>query len=503
MAAKDTGFPMNAFPPAGSEILTPVQMGEADGLTMKSGIGGQHLMQAAGHCVVAVLLAQYPDVRRAVVLCGPGNNGGDGYVVARLLKARGIAVVLHRDDLPRPQSDAADAASRWNGPIFPLAGYQPEPGDVVVDALYGAGFRGHLPDDAAALALRVLQSATPVVAIDLPSGIDGLSGKADSIAFRADHTVTFFRKKPGHLLLPGRDLCGSITVADIGISPRVLPELGVRLFENSENLFVASLPAHSSQTHKYARGMAGIFTGGLAATGAARLAALAAQRAGAGAVTLLAPDEAVPSIAAQVGSVMIRAVTKPDDLGTILSDTKFRAFLIGPGFGRFSLLKAYVLELLKDARRPFVLDADVFSSFALEGQTLFASIKSSGQPVILTPHAGEFSRVFPDLANKAMPKHERAREAAKLSGAIVILKGADTVIAAPDGRAAINSNGGPELATAGSGDVLAGLAVGLLAQGMPAFEAACAAVWHHGEAGRRLGEGLVAEQLAAEIKIGA
>ena len=491
---------MMHFPPSGTEILTPAEMSEADRLTIASGIPGPQLMEAAGYSVVDAILVNHPEVKRAVIVCGPGNNGGDGYVVARLLRERGVPVSLHRDRLPKAGTDAAWAASLWSGACLPLADLNLRPGDVVIDALYGAGFEGALLGTDASAVDAINRSGLPLIAIDLPSGLNGLSGRIEGPAIRATQTVTFFRKKPGHLLLPGRDLCGAIIVADIGISERVLANINVQLAQNGPAVFTAALPVQSVQTHKYARGMLGVFSGEATATGAARLSAAAAQRAGAGAVTLIAPDDALSAISVHVTSVMLRAAEVADDLKPILADAKFRAFVIGPGFGRFALLKAFVLALLDPARaRPMVLDADVFSAFALEGETLFAAIKASGQPVVLTPHEGEFARVFPDLADMALPKQERTREAATRSGAVVILKGADTVIAAPDGRAVISNNGGPELATAGSGDVLSGFAGGLLAQGMPAFEAACAAVWHHGEAGRALGPGLVAEELVAAI----
>lgn len=493
---------MTRFVSTGREILTPTEMGEADRLTIASGIGGMALMEAVGHAVTDAALDLHPGLRRAVILCGPGNNGGDGYVAARLLAERGIPVVLHRNAPPKAGTDAARAAVLWRGAVSPLALLSLQSGDLVIDALYGAGFKGALTSEDAWAVDAVNQAGLPVLAVDLPSGLDGLSGQHAGSVIHATRTVTFFRKKPGHLLLPGRQLCGVTMVADIGISPRILPELAIRLFENTPNLFAASLPAHQPQTHKYARGMVGVFSGGAASTGAARLSAVAAQRSGAGAVTLLVPDEAIPVIAAHVTSVMIRAASKPEDVGPLLADPKFHAFLIGPGFGRFSMLKEFVLALLsREAARPAVLDADVFSAFGLEGETLFAAIRSCGQPVILTPHEGEFKRLFPDVAGGRLAKHEKAREAARRSGAVVLLKGADTVIAAPDGRAAINSNGGPELATAGSGDVLAGFAAGLLAQGMPAYEAACAAAHCHAAAGAVLRPGFMAEELAGEIRL--
>ena len=489
------------FPPDRCEILTPLQMAEADQLTIASGMPGIQLMEAAGHSVKDVVLAQYPQMRRAVILCGPGNNGGDGYVVARLLGSLGVQVSVFANRPPKADTDAAIAAGTWRGTVAPLDDLTLGSGDVVIDALYGAGFKGTLEGTEAEAVAKVAASAVPVIAVDLPSGVDGNSGQTTGPAFRVDHTVTFFRKKPGHLLYPGRGLCGELHVSDIGIPARVLDGMALGLGENSPDVFRAVLPNPTATVHKYGRGAVGVFTGEMASTGAARLSAMAAQRAGAGAVTLIAPDDAIGALSGHVTSVMIRTADTALDIGPLLGGGKFGAFIIGPGFGRFRSLKDFVLALLEPRHaKPAILDADVFSAFAFEGDQLFAAIKASGQPVILTPHEGEFARVFPDLSkDDRLAKHERARAAAARSGAVVVLKGADTVIAAPDGRAAINANGVPGLATAGSGDVLAGFAGGLLSQGMPAFEAACAAVWYHADTGGRLDDGFTAEALAARI----
>lgn len=494
---------MKRFPPSGSEILTPAEMGDVDRLAIASGIQGIQLMEAAGHAVKDVVLAHFPQMQRAMILCGPGNNGGDGYVVARLLGELGIPAVMFASRPPKAGSDAAIAAKNWRSTAMPLADLALQPGDVVIDALYGAGFKGVLEGTEAEAVAKVAASGVPVIAVDLPSGVDGNSGQTAGPAFQANHTVTFFRKKPGHLLFPGRELCGVLHVADIGIPGRVLDHMAIGLGENSPDVFSAALPSPSTTAHKYSRGSVGVFSGEMTSTGAARLAVIAAQRAGAGAVTLIAPDEALGTLSGHVTSVMIRVCDSASELGPLLSGGKFGAFIIGPGFGRFRSLKEFVLALLEpDHAKPIVLDADVFSAFAFEGDELFAAIKASGQPVILTPHDGEFARVFPEIAHNAgLPKHEKARVAAARCGAVIVLKGADTVISAPDGRAAINPNGVPGLATAGSGDVLAGFTGGLLAQGMPAFEAACAAVWSHADAGSRLDTGFAAEDLAARISV--
>ena len=486
----------------GHEILTPAEMGEADRFTMAAGIDGMTLMEAAGHAVKDVVLGFYPAIGRAVILCGPGNNGGDGYVVARLLAERGVPVSVYSNGTAKAGSDAAKAATLWTGGSMPLDRLAVGADDVVVDALFGAGFKGKLEGAEAAAAKLVRACGMPVVAVDLPSGVSGLSGAAFGESFSADHTVTFFRKKPGHLLQPGRALCGDIHVADIGINARVLGSIKPTLFENGPHIYQSALPRPSVTTHKYARGAVGVFSGEAHATGAARLCAASAARAGAGAVTLLGADDALTAMAWQVTSAMLRKVETISDVEAIVADAKFAALVIGPGFGRYRHLHEAVLSILAaPVSRGVVLDADVFSAFALEGEVLFAAIKASAATIIMTPHEGEFARLFPDLANGKLAKHERAREAARRSGAVVILKGADSVIASPDGCAAINSNGGPELATAGSGDVLAGVIGGLMAQEMAAFEAACAAVHLHASAGARLGPGLVAEELAAEIRL--
>lgn len=509
---------------SGTEILTPEQMGLADRLTIEGGISGIRLMENAGQAIKDVVLKFYPETQRAVVLCGPGNNGGDGYVVARLLFELGIETAIFCNENPRVSTDAAPAAERWRGPVDLLENLKIRQGDVIIDAMFGAGFRGKLEGGYATCAEKVNKSGAPVIAVDLPSGLNGLTGSADGASIIADHTVTFFRKKPCHLLYPGRQLCGRVHVADIGVSPRIIDEFFINLFENNELMFSAELPKAITDTHKYQRGAVGVFSGEGNATGAARLAARAAARAGAGAVTLLGPQNALATIANHVTSAMVREVETMSALHEVLEDTKFSAFVIGPAFGRLALLRAFVLAILAGrqppehgsetirrahrvdagtAQRPLglVLDADVFSAFAETPEILFEHLKSTTIRAVLTPHEGEFKRLFDKYIDANLAKHEQARLAAKLTGAVIVFKGADTVIAAPDGRAAINANGGPELATAGSGDVLAGIIGGLLAQGMPAFEAAAAGVWHHGDAGAKLGPRLIAEDLADAITI--
>ena len=480
------------------ELLTPNEMAKADRLAIETGPhGGYALMHNAGAAVAAEVLVRYPGAMRFDVLCGPGNNGGDGYVVARLLREAGAAVRVYRESAPREGSDAALAACDCPMTPLPLDEFRPESGSVVVDALYGAGLARPLEGAAGRAAASCGGAGATVVAIDLPSGISGESGRALGEAFAADLTVTFFRLKPGHLLEPGRERCGETVLADIGIPKGVLRDIMPAAFVNVPDLWRTALPSPKRGQHKYSRGHAAVFSGGYSSTGAARLSAMTAARAGAGAVTLFSPAGALAVNAAHLTSIMLRKVDNAADLREAVSARKPDAFVLGPGFSLGRPVKELVLAVLKDAMESvLVLDADGLTAFRDEPERLFDAIGRSTFDVVLTPHEGEFSRLFPDLAeNQALSKLERARHAAERAGAVVILKGADTVIAAPDGRVAINANGSPWLATAGSGDVLAGLIAGLAAQKMQVWEAACAAVWMHADAASRFGPGLIAEDL--------
>lgn len=462
------------------EILTPDEMYRADALAAGAGVPTLTLMETAGRAVAEEITRRF-GARLTLVLCGPGNNGGDGFVVARYLKAWGWPVRLALlADAATLKGDAALMAARWDGPVergISLGG-----AELIVDALFGAGLSRDLPAD---IADAVNGSGCPVVAVDVPSGLDGLTGQPRGSAIVADVTVTFFRLKPGHLLMPGRELCGELVLADIGIPLKVLDEIRPAAFVNAD-IF---LPDLDPGGHKYGRGHAVVVSGGPLHTGAARLAARAALSGGAGLVTLSGSLSALAVHAAQVSAIMLSDA----DLSTLLSDRRKNAVLIGPAAGVGVETRDQVETVLLSGAAT-VLDADALTSFSQERERLFRLIgMGEGRPVVMTPHEGEFRRIF-DIDDAS--KLERARMAAALSGAVMVLKGADTVIAAPDGRARINVNAPPSLATAGSGDVLAGLVAGLLAQGLDPFEAACSAVWLHGDAAERHGpEGLTAETL--------
>jgi NAD(P)H-hydrate epimerase len=344
---------------------------------------------------------------------------------------------------------------------------------------------------------RVNASDRPVVAVDIASGVDADTGLVQGVAIQATATVTFTSRKPGHLLYPGRRLSGRVVVTDVGVLGEDVPRTGPALVANGPDLWRSHLPRLRDEAHKYDRGHVLALSGGPTHTGAARLAARAALRAGAGLVTLAAPSDALAIAAAQLTAIMLRACDGPADLSALLDDKRFTAIVLGPALGVGDGTRALVQAALAADRRT-VLDADALTSFAGDAASLSGLVKAGRtQPVVLTPHEGEFARLFAGTeAIEPASKVERARQAAALTGAVLILKGADTVIAAPDGQAAINENGSANLGTAGSGDVLGGIIAGLLAQGMPGFEAAAAAVWMHADAGHRFGPGLVAEDLS-------
>ena len=476
-------------PGEGSALLSVAEMGRADALAVALGVPSLALMEAAGFAVTSEIRARWPRPRRVRVLCGPGNNGGDGFVIARLLRAAGWPVrVSLLGDVARLRGDAAENARLWAGPIEPLTLGALDRAELIVDALFGAGLSRPVDGIAGTVlsALAARGPAPPCVAVDVPSGLDGDSGAIRGVAAPAALTVTFFRAKPGHLLDRGPEVCGDLVVRDIGIPASVLEDIQPAAVWNGPALW--SLPVARRQDHKYTRGH-GVVFGGPTMTGAGRLAARAGRRMGCGLLTVAAPTEALPLYAQDAPGVLTRALDSPEAVETLLADARLNALLCGPGAGRGPATAARVLAVLA-AARPTVLDADALTSFADDPDALFGAIAA---PCVLTPHAGEAKALFPDLT-EGEPL-TRARAAARRSGAVVLLKGPETIIADPSGRAAINTNAPSSLATAGSGDVLAGAILGLLAQGMPAFEAACAGAWLHGAGARRGPPGLIAEDL--------
>ena len=471
-------------------VLSTEEMGRADTAATAAGVPGAVLMGHAGAAVARAVMDRWSP-RPAVVLCGPGNNGGDGYVVARLLAEAGWTVELASlGGVGRLAGDAAVHAAHWSGPVRALEPAVLDGAALVVDALFGAGLARALDGPARAVVDAVGARRLALAAIDVPSGVDGDTGAVLGAAPQARLTVTFFRKKPAHLLLPGRALCGEVVVADIGIPEGVLGEIAPRLSENGPALWATRLPRRSLAGHKYDRGHA-LILGGTEMTGAARLAARGAMRAGAGLVTIASAPAALPIYAACMAGLLTAPITDARGFAALLGDARKNAVLVGPGAGIDETTRAATLATL-DAGKAAVLDADALTVFGDDPEALFGRLHPA---CLLTPHEGEFARLFDGTGSKL----ERARAAAARSGAAVLLKGADTVIAAPDGRAAINANAPPTLATAGAGDVLAGIALGLMAQGLAAFSAGAAAAWLHGAAAAAFGPGLIAEDIAEAL----
>lgn len=460
-------------------ILTVREMAAADRAAIDGGTPGIELMERAGAAVAAAIMAHF-ERQKTTVLCGPGNNGGDGYVIARLLKANGWPVEVQA--LGPPETDDAKAtAGRWDGAVKPVevAGE-----GLFVDAMFGAGLTRPLSGPAARAAQRLSERPGQVVAVDTPSGVPGDTGKPEGPAVRAGLTVTFHARKAAHVLEPGRTLCGEVEVADIGLA-----STEGAVCENTPDLWLSHFPWPDAASHKHSRGRLMVVSGDAWSTGAARLASRAGLRVGAGLVTLFSQPEALASNAAHLEAVMLRPYETDVELEQAAA--KADAAVIGPAAGVTETTLLNVLALARTGAA-LVLDADAITIFKDDPDELFSVLDRDD---VLTPHAGEFERLFPGLLAEAPERIAAARRAAETAGAVVVLKGPDTVIAAPDGRAAVNVNGSPWLATAGSGDVLAGYIGGLLAQNMDSFEAACAAAWIHSEAAELHGPGLIAEDL--------
>jgi NAD(P)H-hydrate epimerase len=470
------------------EILTVAQCYQADKYAAAHGVPTLTLMEKAGRAVADAIEARWAPLTVAV-LCGPGNNGGDGFVVARLLRERGwdvrLALLGRRDAL---KGDAAAMAVCWSGGDEALSSTMFDDVTLIVDALFGAGLSRPLDGDVAALAKALNKSAIPVVAVDVPSGIAGDTGQAlDGLSIEADLTVTFFRKKPAHVLSP--EICGEIVVADIGIPAAALDEIKPTLFENGPAQWAYPWP--QPKGYKYSRGHCVVVSGPAHATGAARMAARAALRVGAGLVSVASPEDAVATNAAHLTAIMLKPFDGAGELSDLLKDERLNSVVIGPGCGTGKETKAMVAAVLA-TKASVVLDADALTVFKDDPSALFKQVR---EPCVLTPHDGEFERVFPGLLKKSASRIDAAREAAKTAGCTVLLKGSDTVIAAPDGHAIVNTHSTAMLATAGSGDVLSGLIGGLMAQKVDSFRAAAMAAWLHGDAALRFGPGLIAEDL--------
>lgn len=479
-------------------LFTCAEMAAADRYTTRHGIAGITLMERAGRGVAEVAEAVWRSAGgegAILILCGPGNNGGDGYVAARRLAVLGIEVrVAQLGAKSKLKGDAAAARDKWPGDVGTIKGLSFEGVSLIIDALFGSGLNKKIEGMVASLIDTVNASSIPVLSIDVPSGLSGDSGNAAGTVLKAAHTVTFHAKKPGHLLYPGRALCGHLHVIDIGINAHCHDEIKVQTFENIPALWRDVFPRERVEQHKYHRGHVMVLGGRAPALGACRLTALAALRTGSGLVTLMAPKETYEIQATALDDVMVVSMAGRNSFLLRLKDVRITAVAMGPGAGVGLDTKNLVLKTLA-MERATVLDADALTSFVDHPKTLFAAIKG---PVVLTPHTGEFHRLFPDL-DYSDDKLSVARTAAKRSGAVIILKGPDTVIASPCGRTAINTNAPSHLSVGGTGDVLTGMVAALMGRDMPAFESACAAVWLHSNAAESYSLGMIASDLLIKI----
>ncbi|WP_424981134.1 NAD(P)H-hydrate dehydratase [Maritalea sp. S77] len=473
-------------------LLTLAQMAEADRLAIQKGVPEFELMQNAGQVVADYITNRFQKCRVGV-LCGPGNNGGDGFVVARLLRDAGWSVKLTflgaREKIGQAAREHLDLWGRDDSPVNDVL----EECDLLIDGLFGAGLDRDIVGTFAELIKRMNRTHKPIVAIDMPSGIDGATGNVRGVAVRAMASVSFFRLKPGHVLLPGKRYCGDVHLGQIGIPDSVLAKIPSQLWQNGPSLW--TVPPYGSEGHKYSRGHCMVLSGDALSGGAARLSAMAALRAGAGLVSLFGAREALTAQAPHVTEIML----KPASIDELLADARNNCFVLGPGAGVTDELRRQVLAVI-EAGRACVLDADALTAFESDPMSLFNHIHQYGAgKVVLTPHPGEFGRLF-GANDKGVGKVELVRDAAQLSGAQVLLKGADTVIGAPGGRVVINANAPAILATAGSGDVLSGIIGGMLARGMSGFDAACAGAYIHGACAQRFGkEGLIASDIVAQL----
>ncbi|MBL4838165.1 MAG: NAD(P)H-hydrate dehydratase [Kordiimonadaceae bacterium] len=483
-------------------LLTPAEARQADSLAIDAGKSSLQLMESAGRAV-ADILVEYTGTPlelggEVIVLCGPGNNGGDGFVIARLLDEWGYPVrVLLLGEPSALKGDAKKMAAKWVGEIGTISNCELKGVAVVVDSLFGIGLNKPVNGEVAKLFTKINKADLIRLAVDMPSGLDAETGVALGACFQADTTITFSHKKPGQLVAPGRFLCGGVDhvhVVDIGATENIFEDITPLHFVNEPCLWGKFYPFQGPEAHKYDRGHLLVLGGKEPTLGASRLASIAALRVGAGLVTLAAPTETYPVQASSLTDVMVRRFDSAFGFVGILSDPRISTALLGPGAG----VGSKTIELLQQAgvkKCNMVLDADVLTS--LVGKTKILQGIADGE-VELTPHEGEFAKLFPEL-DIAADRIGAARTAATQTSSTIVLKGVSTIVAAPDGRVSIASNGPSWLAVGGTGDVLAGLIAGLLAQGMPAFEAASAAVWIHGEAGMKAGRGLIASDLLSII----
>ncbi len=463
-----------------NELLSPDQMGQADKLTIEAGVPGIDLMEVAGAAVADVAVREFPDAQKILVVSGTGNNAGDGFIAARILAQSGLHVDIHIvGDEDRVRGDAALAKKMLPMIVATVADLSLDQYDLIIDAIFGAGLDRDVHGSAASVIEAINASDVPVLAVDLPSGIDGATGSVRGVAIKANATVTFFRKKPGHILFPGLEYCGRVFLHQIGIQPSVLELTGVTAFINQSEIWQSVFPKRTTSHNKFNRGHVLVLAGSESMSGAPHRVAGAALKAGAGLVTIAGSNDDLSVNPNQLSSIIPQKAETTVELMNILSDIRFDCIVMGSGLTSDKIPSSSILRILSEHRKT-VLDAGALVTFEVDVNSIFSVIKANLEPVILVLDEGEFSKLF-TRERHIKSKISRAQLMAKRSGATVVLKGPDTVVASPSGIACVSDNTPTQFAGVESNDELLGIIAGLMAQSMPAYEAAAAAVWMHGE----------------------
>lgn len=498
------------------ELFTISEMQKADRLAIESGISGIFLMEQAGICVTSQFERISSGPCRVTILAGPGNNGGDAFVVARLLKQRAYKIDMFElcskvGQDGEIKSDANFMKKKWleiGGQIHSLSNISDireslDQSTMLIDGLFGAGLNRDIEKPLLSVIHEINRANLDVLAIDIPSGVNGDTGQIMGTAIKASRTCSFHRPKLGHYLYPGRAMCGELNIENIGISVRVSNQILPKQHINSPDLWRGSLNKRAINSHKYHQGSVLVVSGDQTMQGASVLSSNAAVKVGAGLVTMTVAKKELQTHPKSYAAIMLANLPEGEvakGLDALVRSKKIIASLIGPGSMPNFKTQERALALLKTSKR-VVLDAGAITAFKGQGELLSAEIKNRDvlvPSVVLTPHEGEFKTLFPDLNVKN--KIKAAREAAKRMNAVIVLKGADTVIASPDERVIVNANAPATLASAGTGDVLAGIIVGLIANiDTPLFEAAAAAVYIHGECANKISTELVADELIDHV----
>jgi len=475
-------------------ILSCKNHKDLDKRTIKKFIPGYKLMENAGGVIFKIIKKKFKKKKKIKILCGPGNNGGDGFVVAKLLEENGFQDVelfclVTKNKL---KGDAKIAANNFNKNLKSFNDFKISSNDLIIDGIFGSGLKRNISGNLKKIIEKINLKKPYCISIDTPSGINGDTGEIQGTALKSNDTITFTTKKPGHLLSPGSEYCGNVIVGDIGINLEKL-SFKPRIFENHPDNWRSKFPWPNQKSHKYTRGFSLIICGEKM-TGASRLAARAAARIGCGLLCLGVPRKSFNIYSTENPIALIEIVDDKKDLNNLLKDKRINTILIGPGFGISKKKLELILKVVKEKKRLIVLDADAlknnFKKILLKNKT----------KIVITPHEGEFLQVLKDLNIKNKKnKFSIVIEFIKKTKINLILKGNKTLICSQDGKISINTNTSPFLATGGSGDVLAGMITGLISQGMDIFNACCASVWIHGEIGRMKGPGLIAEDLPEMI----